>query len=180
MGQTTEKPNKAEETTAEKYSALIENARTLTLATVDEAQMPQASYVPFVRDGAGNYLVYVSDLSTHTANLLRSRKASLMIIEDEAQAAHLFARQRVNFDCSARELNRDTAEFEAAAAFMLERFPKVFPEMLEMLDFHFIELSPQRGRLVLGFGQAYDVGGEYMSEIKHVGGNGRGHTRAAK
>ena len=180
MSQTIENPNKELETTADRYSALIESALTLTLATVDQTQMPQASYVPFVRDAAGNYFVYVSDLSSHTANLIRSQKASVMIIEDEATASHLFARKRVNFECRARELARETPEFEAAAALLCERFPEMFPGMLEMLDFHVIELKPLGGRLVLGFGQAYDVSGERMSEIKHVGGSGQGHTRAPK
>jgi putative heme iron utilization protein len=43
-----------------------------------------------------------------------------------------------------------------------------------------MRLVPQKGRLVAGFGQAYEVDPLDWSRLSHVGGGGHGHTDEKK
>ncbi len=42
----------------------------------------------------------------------------------------------------------------------------------ELVDFALFKLTPSEGRLVLGFGRAYQVSGESLKDIGYVGGGG--------
>lgn len=135
--------------------ALLEGARSLVLATADEAGVPLASYAPFIRDEAGNLHLLVSGLARHAANLERGR-ASAMIIQDEAQARQLFARLRLTLDCDVEAVPRGEA-----AAQIVERMAERLGGVVELLsalpDFVLYRLRPRQGVFVRGFGKAYRV-----------------------
>ncbi|MDP6189367.1 MAG: pyridoxamine 5'-phosphate oxidase family protein, partial [Gammaproteobacteria bacterium] len=55
------------------YTALVEQFDTVLLGTVSNNGLPDASYAPYVYVD-GYYYVYVSELATHTGNLLNTDK----------------------------------------------------------------------------------------------------------
>lgn len=153
--------------------------RTVLLGTSDAAGTPDVSVAPAVwfADEAAFY-VYVSELSTHTTNLRVSPRASLMMIEDESTAVQLLARRRLTFPVSARFIDREAAEFTAPMEALKQKFGAVMKHLETMTDFHLVRLEPGRGRLVNGFGQAYDVAGDSWEDLDAVG--DRGHSHAPK
>ncbi|MFZ0469261.1 MAG: pyridoxamine 5'-phosphate oxidase family protein [Thiogranum sp.] len=159
----------AQETFRDSFSTLI-------LATVSDECRPEASYAPYVRDTDGRLYVYVSELSRHTANLKHQPRASVLFIESEQDSKHLFARQRLTYECHTREVERASERWQ----YILMQFETKFGKFMEMLrnlkDFHLFEIRPQRGTYVAGFAQAYGITGERLDSIRHL--NDTGHRAA--
>ena len=82
------------------YLELIQSQQSLLLATVTAQGKPESSYAPYVRDEKGAFYIFVSELATHTKNMLQSGCASILFIQPEEQTNNFFARKRVVFDCS--------------------------------------------------------------------------------
>mgnify|MGYP001049089820 CR=1 FL=1 len=161
------------------YEELLGEFQSVILGTSNPEGTPEASYNPAVMDADRNIYIYVSDLSAHTANILSRKEASVLIIEDEGTCAQVFARKRATFQCEAEEIERDSDRWNAITPLFLDKFGKMFEHLMGMGDFHLIALKPSKGRLVVGFGRAFDISGEKMDEIEHVRGNsGKGHTQA--
>ncbi|MEB3313462.1 MAG: pyridoxamine 5'-phosphate oxidase family protein [Cyanobacteriota bacterium] len=78
------------------YQALPSQLKSLMLATVNPDGSPQASYAPYLMDADRQFYIFVSGLSAHTANLLRTGQASVLLIQDEGQSPQVFARQRLS------------------------------------------------------------------------------------
>lgn len=159
------------------YEAFPQQFDSLLMATVNAAGIPNASYATYVKD-AGDYYVYVSELATHTQNLQQSGTASVLFIENEAEAQHLFARQRVTYQCESYEIVRDCERFGQIMGLFSEKFGG-FMEMLKNLqDFHMICLHPIEGAYVQGFARAFIVDGENMMRIRHMNDTGHKSSRS--
>jgi putative heme iron utilization protein len=146
--------------------------QSLHLATCNAAGEPEASYAAYV-EYDGSYYVYTSELSAHTANLAASGRCSVLFIESEAQAKHLFARRRLTLQCTALECHRDSPEFEPLMDMFVQKFGSFMEMMRKLADFHLYQLRPQSGGYVAGFAQAYTLEGDGLREIKHR--NEQGH-----
>lgn len=85
---------------------LLASQQTLLLSTASVSGVPDLSYAPFVRDQAGCFYIFVSELAAHTANLLANLRTSVMFIRTESESRNLFARERAVFNCKAREISR--------------------------------------------------------------------------
>ncbi len=151
---------------------LIETVRSATLASVGAGECPLASYAPVYVDEHRNFYVYISAMAKHTAQIRRSGKASVMLIEDESVAANLFARRRLTVDCDATVIPRDSEDWDAIVAKMEARLGETMASLKNLVDFDLFRLAPSEGRLVLGFGRAYRVFGDALKEIGYVGGGG--------
>jgi heme iron utilization protein len=151
---------------------------TLLMATVSADGVPDASYAAYVeRDG--DYYVYISELSTHTRNLVANGLASVLFIENEAQAGHPFARRRLSYQCEAIEVARDSAEFESTLEVFAGRFGNLIATLRELQDFHLFRLRPLHGLYVAGFARAYVVDAVDRQRLRHVRDKGhRGSARA--
>ncbi|MET0261956.1 MAG: DUF2470 domain-containing protein [Rariglobus sp.] len=154
--------------------------RTAILGTASSAGEPDASVAPVVLSADGTLHTYVSEMSAHTKNLRETGKASLLVIEDENTAAQLLARKRLTLRCSATLIERDTPVFVSVMTAMKEKFGPVMQHLEGMVDFHVVQLTPARGRLVCGFGQAFDVDPTDWTKVSHVGGDGQGHGHTAR
>lgn len=153
---------------------LRDRFKTVVLATVSADGLPEASVAPAVVDTDGTFHVYVSGLSTHTRNLAETGRASVLIVQDEAEARQALARQRVTFACAAESVARDTGEFRDRMDALREKFGPVMEHLEGMSDFRLFRLRPSRGRVVAGFGQAYDLDPRDWGKLSHV--NDTGHT----
>ena len=140
----------------------------IILSTVDAEGLPNASYTPFVMDEEKRIYIYVSGLATHTKNIYANPKVSVLFIEDEFQTKQIFARRRLSFDCDPNLLTRDTPQWLE----IVDKFQEKFGEIIEMLrslpDFRIFQLTPTRGRFVVGFGAAYQISGDNLNQITQI------------
>jgi putative heme iron utilization protein len=149
--------------------ALLENTRTLQLATLDAQGLPSISYAPFVRDSEGNFYIFISGLASHTQDLLRKPQVAVMLIADEQETRQIFARTRATWQCVATPVGRDAALFPPILDAMESRFGNVVSLLRGLGDFMLFRLQPQSGRFVMGFGQAFVLAGEGLQELQHIG-----------
>ena len=145
----------------------------LLMATVSPEGHPVASYAPYVSDADGCFYIYVSELAAHTSNLQRHPEVSVLFIEDERDAKHLFGRQRMTFRCHAREIGRNQADFAEVLDWFEQKHGPFMNMMRTLQDFHLFRLTPESAQFVRGFGQAYELRGADLRGIRHR--NDRGH-----
>ncbi len=160
----------------EEYCSLLSAFNSIEMATVGDNGKPEVSYSPSVMDEDKNFYIYVSELSKHTENLMGHKKASIMLIEDEGISETIFARKRITFDCASSEILRKDSQWADIMDRFEHKFGPIMGQLKKMTDFHLIKLSPQNGRLVYGFGKAFDIKGAQMDKVSHVKGfNNKGH-----
>jgi heme iron utilization protein len=147
------------------YRDLPQRVRSLMLSTVDSSGQPHASYAPYVIDDSHQIYIFTSGLSAHTANLQAAGQASVLLIEDEAAAPQVFARQRISYDCRAALLPRGTDTWDAIAGRFEQRFGEIITMLRSLEDFQIFCLSPQTGRFVMGFGAAYAVDPQHLGQL---------------
>ncbi|NMF84926.1 pyridoxamine 5'-phosphate oxidase family protein [Nodosilinea sp. P-1105] len=156
------------------YHALPRRVESLMLSTTNTDGSPQASYAPFIIDDAYQIYIFTSGLSAHTHNLLRTGQASLLLIEDEAAAPQIFARQRLTYQCQAKPLPRQSDQWAAIAQRFEDRFGQIIDMLRSLEDFQIFCLSPQSGRFVMGFGAAYAVDPTNLSQLASAPERGSG------
>ena len=154
-------------------NAFMLNFQTLLLSTCDSDSQPEASYAPFVRDTEGNFYVYISQLAKHTGNLANNPKLSVLFIENETEAGHLFARRRLSFVCEAGLISRDSEHWQQIITQFSEKFGDIMNMLRDLKDFQLFQIRPAHGNYVRGFAQAYRIDGE---QIRHR--NEQGHQSA--
>jgi len=143
------------------FNQFILGFKTLTLATVTVDGFPEVSYAPFIRlDGV--WYIYVSELATHTQNILNSGTASVLLVEPEGDAANLFARKRASFQMKAQEVSRGTECWSSVMTDFEVQFGHIMALLKGLSDFHLMALTPISGSFVRGFAQAFTLGGETM------------------
>ncbi len=142
---------------AKSLQSLLASQQTLLLSTSSTAGIPDLSYAPFVQDKAGCLYIFVSELATHTANLQNNPRASVMFIRAESESSNLFARERAIFDCHCREVDQNEPLYSTQLKALQDKFGQVVSLLRTLTDFHLFALSPENGRYVLGFGQAYSI-----------------------
>lgn len=149
----------------------------LLMATSNHAGEPDASYAAYIEED-GDFYCLLSELSIHTRNLRERPQVSVLFIENEASAGHLFARRRLTFACSVEEVARESARCEA----LLDRFAEQFGALIATLrgldDFHLFRLRPRHARYVSGFAKAFVIDDVALAEVRHL--REQGHRRRAR
>ena len=138
------------------YRALITAQRCLLLATSNCDSEAEISYAPYVRIEHVFY-IFVSELARHTGNMLRSRRASVMFIQPEAEAVNLFARRRLSLSCKVAEIRADDARYTPILEALQQACGDVVGLLTTLTDFHLLALTPESGQYVAGFGKAYCI-----------------------
>jgi putative heme iron utilization protein len=142
--------------------------RSLVMATVSAEGVPDASYAPFVRIDDNAFYVNLSDLSTHTGNLLATPSVSVMFLQAEEHSKQLFARKRLGFDGDAEVVPRDSPLWGR----IMDLFEHKFGEVVELIrpleDFKLFRIQPRRGVFVRGFAQAFPVEGPELEQLRSV------------
>ena len=140
-----------------RYHKLILSSQTLTLSTASALGVPDISYAPFVRDQAGVFYIYVSELASHTTNLLNNPLAAILFIRSEAESRNLFARERVVLSCRVKEIMPDELIYTNQLQALQDKFGEVVSVLRSLSDFHLFALHPESGRYVFGFGKAFNI-----------------------
>ncbi|CUM87288.1 pyridoxamine 5'-phosphate oxidase family protein [Turicibacter sanguinis] len=128
------------------------NQKSLMISSLNENKMPEISYAPFMMKDQKIY-IYISKAAAHYHNLVQNPQCSVMLIEDEADCKTVFARERVSFECIASKVESSKELLELFGG----RQGAQMMMVLKTLDFDFFELVPLKGRLVKGFGQAFNI-----------------------
>ncbi|MBP6116381.1 MAG: pyridoxamine 5'-phosphate oxidase family protein [Neisseriaceae bacterium] len=139
-------------------------SKTLMMATQTEDATPHISYSPYALLN-GKYYVFLSALAEHTRHLTERPQASIMLIEDEQDTRNLYARARLSWVAQARVIAREATLFNQAIEQLKARTGATIDLLVSLNDFDLFELTPQHGRLVLGFGQAYQIKPEDLIAI---------------
>ena len=148
-------PDTKPESPEQHLQSLLERCKTLQLATTGAAGA-EASYCPFIfRDGA--FYVFTSELASHTVNMLSNPALGIMLITDESASRNLFARSRLTLQCQAEKLARDNQQWPELMEQMQQRHGDTVALLRTLADFHLFRLMPESGRLIIGFGKAYQV-----------------------
>lgn len=128
---------------------------------------PAVSMVPIAllrpQGEAARFVIHISALATHTRDLQRHPRASLMVTADPEFGVIPQARPRVSFQVDAAELPKLDKHYKAAKKAYLDRFPDA-REIFDLGDFALWSLLPQSARLVAGFGRAYGLVAEPLAE----------------
>lgn len=141
---------------------LLDARPVAALATLHRDE-PALSMVPFVlRGGDHALLIHVSGLATHTRDMREHPRVSLMVMAEATPETMPQALPRVALQADARVLPREGAEYEAAKALYLARFPDA-AMTFELADFSIVALEPVSARLVAGFGRADALVGERLA-----------------
>ena len=149
----------------EQFNTFSQDKHSLIVSTTNHQNNPLTNYSPFV-EYESNYYICVSSMLPHYDNMYASKKAHVLIIEDEAAASHIYARKRLYFDVTCE------LEVEEETVFKLfdERYEDQLSFLKTMKDFKIIRLMPKEKSLVLGFGAAYqmDINGKLIQKnINH-------------
>lgn len=147
--------------------AFRDSRQTLQLATVSADHIPHVSYAPFAFDEQGYYIL-ISDLAIHGRNLKQCRSISIMMVEDESEASNVHARKRLTFDAFAVHLQKQSPEGRQGLAALNARFGEFTQSLSQMGDFNLYRLTPETGRYVKGFGQAFLVSGRELFRFTHL------------
>ncbi|KAF3982351.1 MAG: hypothetical protein HFP81_00590 [Methylococcales symbiont of Hymedesmia sp. n. MRB-2018] len=65
-----------------------------------------------MREQQGVFYIFVSELASHTQNILQTSVASLLFIQSEQQAQNIFAGEGVVFECSVNDIPKEDDCFE--------------------------------------------------------------------
>ncbi|MEE9338751.1 MAG: pyridoxamine 5'-phosphate oxidase family protein [Methylococcaceae bacterium] len=139
------------------YQQLIKSQQTLLLATVSAHAEPECSYAPFVTDKHKVFYIFVSELATHTKNMMDTQKASILFIKPEQETKNFFVRERVIFDCIISEIQQDDELFNRQLSRMNDQFGETVELLRSLPDFHLLALTPVKGRYIAGFGKAFMI-----------------------
>lgn len=148
------------------------SVKTLSLSTLTEAGHPNISYAPFIEDDNGCFYLFLSQLASHTQDLLNPSNnnpvAGILLMEDEQVSRQLFARQRITYQCEISIIQSDDTTYTDILDNFESSFGSIIPLLRNLPDFILFKLSPTEGRYVQGFGKAYQLVGESLTELEHI------------
>lgn len=128
---------------------------------------PHIGYTPFAQYD-NDLLIFVSQLSLHTRDLLNHPQAAVMLIDDEQDSTQIFARNRVSFQCNAQRIASSDPDYDTLLDVYEERHGKMVGVLRELPDFVLFRLQPLSGMFVMGFGKAFHLSGPGMSHFEHA------------
>lgn len=140
---------------------LLDTQTVAALGTLHHGE-PAVSMVPFALNaGAGELLIHVSTLATHTRDLQQHPRVGLLVVAEAQADVPPQARPRLSLQCEADMLARDAASYGTARAIYLARFPDA-AITFELADFSIVALRPVSVRLVAGFARAHSLVGDAL------------------
>ena len=152
----------------EEYKKFLLNFKSLVLSTIGDKGKPESSYAPFVRDEKTNFYIFVSSLASHTSNLLKDRRAGVMLIEGEEKSENIFVRKRAIFDCKVIPIKTNSKEWDKIMIRFDKRVGKLMKILRTLPDFKLLSLEPLSGRFIKGFGMAYEISGKEMNKFSYI------------
>ncbi|MEK6450219.1 MULTISPECIES: HugZ family pyridoxamine 5'-phosphate oxidase [unclassified Myroides] len=163
---------------APKVEELINECKSIMMATINEDGTPLVSTAPYSRVG-NDFQILVSFMAKHTKNLRDRKQVSFMFVEDESASKQLYARHRLTLDTVAELVEKENPLYEKAMVDLKERHGKVVEVLGDLEDFIMFNFKPVKGSYVNGFGSAYfvDENLEVMEHRRGMHGAHNAHTK---
>lgn len=144
--------------------SLIYEQRWAALATLG-SDGPNASMVAYAPEpGLNGLLLYISQLATHTGQLLTHPECSLAISVPDGGLGDPQLLARVSLRGRAMPISRNSAGFAAAAACYVERIPAAASRLV-LTDFQLFRFVFEEARFVGGFARAARFEGGPLREV---------------
>jgi putative heme iron utilization protein len=141
---------------AQALRALLENEQVAALGTLHKGE-PAVSMVPFALLPRGQgFVIHVSQLATHTKDMLASPAVSLLVLGARAAEVSVRALPRVSIQGTARQCLGTDSAYQEARQVYLARFPDS-EELFGFADFSLFVIAVRSARFVAGFAQAMSV-----------------------
>ncbi len=142
---------------------LLESSLILSLGTINKQQQSEVSLVPFLYD-SGCFWIFVSQLSSHTQHLFDRSDVSILVYNAEEKIVNPFAIKRLSAACEAKPVVKNKEEM---LDLMADKLGETVSLLRKLGDFHLFCIRPKSGRLIAGFGQAFDIDFSTMS-LTHI------------
>jgi putative heme iron utilization protein len=153
---------------AQEARALVAAEAAASLATLGEAGDPWASFVTYAALADGSPALLLSTLAEHGRNLERDPRASLLVVEPDADGDPL---ERGRVTLAGRAERPDAVEAGAARAAILAAIP-VAATYVDFADFSLWVLRVERLRWVGGYGRMASVeAADYRAAWARAGGS---------
>ena len=159
----------------EELDKFSENIKSIVLSTVSKDGEPFVSYSPYTQDKEGNFYVFISTAVRHSHNMYATKKAHIMLLQDEQDAKHIYARRRLYFKVDVEKFEADDERFEKVAKLFEAKLGKEASLVRTMSDSRIYKLMPSQGNLVLGFGAAFKIDESNKKILKQNTMNGKAH-----
>jgi len=144
--------------------SLLESQQVASLATLHKGE-PAVSMVPYVLLPQGRgFVIHVSRLATHTADMLSNPAVGLLVIAPPAASPSAQARPRASITGKTQQWASDSPGYSQARALYLSRFPES-EEMFSFPDLSLFVVGVRSVRFVGGFAQARSLTAEQFASI---------------
>lgn len=132
---------------------LLDEQRIASLGTLHEGE-PYVSMVPFeLLPDASAFVIHVSQLSSHTKDMVESPRVSLLVVAPDTGGAPAQALARVTVQGRAEHYTESTPGYASAREAYLSRFPQAVTTFA-LADFLLFAIRPRSIRFIAGFAQA--------------------------
>ncbi|MEE9350828.1 MAG: pyridoxamine 5'-phosphate oxidase family protein [Thiotrichaceae bacterium] len=152
----------------EALQQLLTDVHTLQIASIRSNGLPNISYAPYIRDEHGTYYIFISQLASHTQDLIENPAVAILLTLDEQDTKQIFARTRVTYQCQVERVLIEEQSYSLLLDQFAESFGNVVSVLRDLPDFILFRLTPESGRFVMGFGQAYELTGDSLQELLHI------------
>ena len=149
-----------------KKKKLIENNNSMIIS-VNGDDFTDLGYAPYIFY-ENYYYIFVSELSTHVKLLLKQKVGTFMIINDEINSQNIWARIRLKFSAKIEVIIRDSEDFSIICEKIRYKHGKTMNLIKQFSDFHLIKIIPSRGTFISGFGNAFNLEGQYLNVINKI------------
>jgi len=149
--------NKMKQSPEDALNSLHQTAQSVFLSTVTLDGQPNGSYAPFLLDEKGDFYIFISQLASHTQDLLNNSQVAILLMEDEQDTRQIFARKRASYLCNCSVISKDDMNYVALLDLFELRFSNIISLLRTLPDFILFKLEIQSGDFVQGFGKAYKI-----------------------
>jgi putative heme iron utilization protein len=140
---------------------LLEAQPVATLATLHRGR-PATSMVPLAQvPGTTSFVIHVSQLATHTADMLAEPEVSLLVMAPRVAGDSPLSLARASIQGRATRCDPEDDRHAVARSTYLARFPEA-AELFDFADFQLFLIEARAVRVVLGFGRALSWVGETL------------------
>jgi heme oxygenase (biliverdin-IX-beta and delta-forming) len=143
---------------------LLQEQRVAALATLHAGE-PAVSMVPFVLlPASARFVIHVSRLATHTADMLAHPGVSLLVTEAVPPDRSPLALPRASVSGRAQRCEAGAPEYREARTAYLARLPES-EELFAFADFSLFLVDARELRYVAGFGRAMSLDAARLAAI---------------
>lgn len=152
---------------AQTLRELLRTQQVAALGTLHKGQ-PFVSMVPFAMlPGGSGFAIHVSQLASHTKDMLSSPQVSLLIVAPQTPDVPAQALARVTIQGRAAQYADADESHAVAKAAYLARFPQS-AQLFGFADFSLFAIWPDSIRFVGGFAQATTLSPGTLAEVLSV------------